>query len=90
MRFKVSSAIMRTTLDISDPVLAELKRLQSLEGKSMGALASELLAQALADRCKVCEPAAKPVFRWASQRMGAKVDISDKSAVLDAMEKPLP
>ena len=81
---------MRTTLDISDPVLAELKRLQALEGKSMGALASELLAQALADRYKVREPVAKPPFRWVAQAMGAKVDIADKSAVLDAMEKPLP
>lgn len=81
---------MRTTLDISDPVLTELKRLQALEGKSMGALASELLAQALSDRYKVREPAEKPPFRWVAQTMGAKVDIADKSAVWDAMEKPLP
>ena len=38
---------MRTTLDIDDPVLRELKRLQTKEGKSLGRLVSDLLARAL-------------------------------------------
>ena len=38
---------MRTTLDIDDPVLRELKQLQTKEGKSLGRLVSDLLARAL-------------------------------------------
>ena len=38
---------MRTTLDIDDPVLRELKRRQAREGKSLGRLVSDLLARAL-------------------------------------------
>lgn len=38
---------MRTTLDIDDPVLHELKRLRAKEGKSLSRLASDLLARAL-------------------------------------------
>lgn len=38
---------MRTTLDIDEPVLRELKQLQTKEGKSLGRLVSNLLARAL-------------------------------------------
>ena len=38
---------MRTTLDIDDPIVRELKRLREKEGKSLGRLASDLLARAL-------------------------------------------
>jgi predicted nucleic acid-binding protein len=37
----------RTTVDIDAPVLRDLKRLQKQEGKSLGRLVSDLLAQAL-------------------------------------------
>ncbi|MEZ5727162.1 MAG: hypothetical protein R3E48_03590 [Burkholderiaceae bacterium] len=37
---------MRTTIDIDDPILKDLKRLQRREGKSLGRLVSDLLAQA--------------------------------------------
>lgn len=73
---------MRTTFDIDPPVLKELKRLQKVEGKSLGRLASELLAQALADRRK---PKAVVGFRWISRRMGAKVELADKEAIYQWM-----
>lgn len=38
---------MRTPIEIDQPILKELKRRGKIEGKSLGALASELLAQAL-------------------------------------------
>ena len=38
---------MRTTVDIDDPVLKDLKKLQKREGKSLGRLISDLLAQAI-------------------------------------------
>jgi hypothetical protein len=75
---------MRTTLDIADPVLRQLKKLQRVTGKSMGQLASELLAQAMAT------PASKRsgvVFQWTSQPMGALIDLSDKDALHRALDE---
>ena len=70
---------MRTTVDIADPILRELMRRQAHEGKSLGELISELLAQALrADR--VSEPTASG-FDWISKPMRALVDLEDKETV---------
>jgi len=75
---------MRTTIDIDPPILKELKRLQKAEGISLGRLASELLAQALADRRK---PKGAAEFRWISRPMGAKVDLADKEAIYQTMDE---
>jgi hypothetical protein len=75
---------MRTTLDIADPVLKQLKRLGRAEGKPVGALASELLAQALAKRQRA---KAAPAFHWISRPMNARIDLADKDAVLDALDE---
>lgn len=48
---------MRTTLDIDDPVLRQLRKRQKGSGKSLGQVASELLAQALADKHESAAPA---------------------------------
>ncbi|MFN0317435.1 MAG: hypothetical protein ACKVQA_20620 [Burkholderiales bacterium] len=73
---------MRTTIDIDDPILKELKRLQRREGKSLGRLVSDLLAQSLAK-----SPERKPPeFRWVAKPMEARVDLADKNALLDAMD----
>ena len=76
---------MRTTLDIDDTVLRELKRLQQKEKKSLGRLVSDLLASALRQR----EPKgqARREFRWFSQPMGARVDLGDHDAILDLMDR---
>jgi hypothetical protein len=72
---------MRTTVDLDDSVLRELKRLQKREGKAMGRLASDLIAQALSLR-KASAAAAAPVpFTWISRPMGARVDLADKDAL---------
>ena len=76
---------MRTTIDIDDPILKDLKRLQRREGKSLGRLVSDLLARALAEERRGAPPPA-PEFRWISRPMGARVDLSDKDALLDAMD----
>ena len=79
---------MRTTIDIDDPILKEIKRLQQREGKSMGRLVSDLLAQSLAaTKGRMADKA--PAFRWVSKPMGARVDLGDKPAVLDAMDDVL-
>ena len=75
---------MRTTLDIDRPVLAELKRLQREQGKSLGRLVSDLLARALRESKTASAP---PPVRWISQAMGARVDVADKEAVYAAMEQ---
>jgi hypothetical protein len=74
---------MRTTLDIDDPVLRELKRRQRAEGKSLGKVASELLARALAEPGAANAPA---TFAWIAQPMGARVDLADKEALHRAMD----
>ena len=75
---------MRTTVDIDDAVLQEIKRLQKREGKSLGRLVSDLLAIALHERR---EPyTVRDEFRWTSRAMGARVDLEDRDAVLDALD----
>lgn len=68
----------RTTLDIDASVLRELKRRQRFEKKTLGELASELLAKALADEGTGQDPAP---LRWTSNPLGLKVDLEDKDAV---------
>ncbi len=80
---------MRTTIDIDDPIIRDLKRLQQRDGKSLGRLVSDLLAQALAASAAAA-PAAVVPFHWNSRPMAAKVDLTDKQALWDAMDDRLP
>lgn len=75
---------MRTTIDIDDPVLRDLKRLQKREGKSMGRLVSDLLVAALAQSHG--REDAPATFEWVSRDMGARVDVTDRDALHDAMD----
>ena len=79
---------MRTTVNIDDPVLKDLKKIQQKEGKSLGRLISDLLAQALGER-KTAKVSTRPP-RWISKRMGARVDLADREAVYAAMEQEPP
>lgn len=75
----------RTTLDIDGPVLRELKRLQARENKTLGELASELLAQALVSRRTETR---QVHFRWSAAHMGRPlVDLRDKDAVWAALDE---
>lgn len=73
---------MRTTIDLDPTILAELKRRQRREGKSLGRLVSELLAAGL-DRD--VPPPPEP-FSWNSRTMAARVDLDDPEAVRRALE----
>jgi hypothetical protein len=84
MSIVISSVIMRTTVDIDDPILREVKAIHEKEGRSMGAVVSELLADALARRRKGRERAA---FRWTSRPMNALVDLADKDAVHAVLDR---
>jgi hypothetical protein len=68
----------RTTLDLDGSVLADLRRRGRREGKSMGQVASELLARGMAEGAS---PVA-PELHWKSARLGEPlVDLEDKEAV---------
>lgn len=69
---------MRTTLDLDDSVLRQLKERQLLEKKSLGQLASELLAMALG---QTEERAGASPLSWNVQPMMARVDLEDRDAV---------
>ena len=79
----ISSDIMRTTLDIDDPILREIKAIHEKEGRSMGAVVSELLADALGRRRA---SRSRPAFRWTSRPMKALVDLADKDALNAALD----
>lgn len=71
---------MRTTIDIDDPILEEVKRLKEKEAKSLGELVSELLAAGLAIRNR--KPAKNAVrFEWPVQSLEPLVDYHDKEAL---------
>jgi hypothetical protein len=69
----------RTTIDLDASVLA------AREGKSMGKLASELLAQQLAsDR----PPSQPEELRWISRDLGIpRVDLDDKEALSSLLDR---
>lgn len=73
---------MRTTVDIDQSVLEELRARQRAEGKTLGSLVSELLARALAND----EPEADRPLRWTANDMGAKVDLEDPEALRAALD----
>jgi hypothetical protein len=67
----------RTTLDLDPSVLRELRRRGRRERKSMGRVASELLARALAE-----ERDPQATFEWRAGDLGRPlVDLEDKAAV---------
>jgi hypothetical protein len=75
--------MMRTTLDIDDRVLREVEAIHQKEGRSLGAVVSELLAEALAHRHT---SDARHRFRWTSRDIKALVDLEDKEAVYAALD----
>ena len=74
----------RTTIDLDAPVLCDLKRLQKGEGKPLGRLVSELLAQAL--RSRRSSDSKDVEFTWTTRPMHALIDLTDKDAVQAALD----
>ena len=73
----------RTTIDLDAGVLRELKRRRRTSGRSIGQIASELLAGALSQPAISARP--EPM-RWRSAPMGARVDLEDKRALRRALD----
>jgi hypothetical protein len=72
----------RTTVDLDPTVLERLKRVSREQGRTAGALISELLAHALNEPQR---PAAAPL-RWTAQDLGALIDLDDKEALRRALD----
>jgi hypothetical protein len=75
---------MRTTIDIDAPILQDLKRLQKREGKTLGRLVSELLAEALGRRRGPARRATADTWHTTPGRL--LVDLADKDAVYEILD----
>jgi len=74
---------MRTTINIDDPILRELKELRKRRHESLGRIVSDLLARALSDKhAQVRERSVE----WMTKPMGGRVDLADTAAMYDAMD----
>ena len=73
---------MRTTIDIDDSILKQLKDIQARDGRSRGRLVSDLLAQALAAEEKEGVP--PQPLSWISSPGPLLIDICDKEALYGA------
>jgi len=72
----------RTTIDIDESVMRDLRRRQVQDGKPLGKLVSELLATALEQP----EPGTPRGFAWTTKSMGALVDLEDREALRRALD----
>jgi hypothetical protein len=71
---------MRTTIDLDPTVVKELRRRSKGAGKSMGRLASELLAASLKEQAG--RPWNPDVLTWIAKDLGQPlIDLEDKEAV---------
>jgi hypothetical protein len=72
----------RTTLDIDATVLRQLKQRRRDTGQSLGQIASELLAAALATDSSEPRP-----LSWKTAAMGARVNLDDKDELYDVLDR---
>jgi plasmid stability protein len=73
----------RTTLDLDATVLTDLRRRAAAEGKSMGQVASELLADRMGEERSAD---ARPL-KWARKDMGFKIDLEDKDTLWNLLDR---
>lgn len=74
----------RTTINIDPSVLRQVRRLARSQGKTLAQLVSELLAIALASHDR---DAPMSELSWKAKPMRARVDLEDKEAVYEALER---
>jgi plasmid stability protein len=74
----------RTTFDLDATVLADLRNRAATERKSMGQVASELLAGVLSREA----PTESRPLNWVRKDMGAfKIDLEDKEAIWNLLDE---
>ena len=74
---------MKTTLNIDDRVMAQLKQEAARQGRTMSELVETALRQLLRSRREPAEPPELPTFRSG----GALVDIDNREALYNAMDE---
>jgi hypothetical protein len=79
----IHTIMARTTIDIENSVLTEVKNLQKQDGRPIGKIVSQLLAEALAQRKNRTKTTR---FKWHSRRMGALFDLSDKHLLYKSLD----
>lgn len=84
MPFVLASRIMRTTVDIADPILDDVRRVQETEGKTLGQVITELLAEGLAVRLSGAPPSE---FHWIAKPLHPRIDLRDKDALWSALDR---
>ena len=72
-------------MNIDASVLGQLKRRQHRERRPLSELVNQLLARALAET-ESSDDVERPL-RWTSKAMGARVDLEDKDALLQALDE---
>ncbi len=72
----------RTTLNLDPTILAELRKRADQERKSMGELASELLAVALA----ASGDSKRRPFKWFTQPLNARIPMEDWALVKEFLD----
>ena len=78
---------MRTTIDIVDPVLAEVRREKERAGKTLGEVVSELLAEGLAARARQDQAAHRQKLRWVAKDLRCRIDLRDKEALWALLDR---
>jgi len=73
---------MKTTLNVTDTVMAQLKREAARQGRTMSELVEIALRSLFREQKKIANLPQLPVFRSG----GALVDIADRDALYQAME----
>jgi hypothetical protein len=75
---------MKTTLNIDDTVMAELRREAARQGRTMSELVETALRNLFRSQKEAAQLSPLPVFHGG----GASVDIADRDALYQAMEAP--
>jgi hypothetical protein len=75
----------RTTVNLDASILRQLRLRQHKERKAQGELINQLLARALAET-ETAESASRPL-RWTSRAMGSRVDLEDRDALYDVLDR---
>ena len=85
LKMVASDVMPRTTFELDPSVLAQLRRRAAQEGKSMGQIASELLAQQLAAEAPI---SGARELQWTSRDLGIpRADLEDEDALYALLDR---
>lgn len=78
---------MRTTIQVDDQVLRQIKKIAAASGKTLGSVIEEALREKLSRRRESVDdrPVELPLFEGGGLQPG--VDLDDSSVLLDRMEE---